>query len=205
MGDHNTHKMMTSNEIRLTVAITDLINFEDLSFNLSQKPRFKKVIGLERNVSKGYQLPNKKLISKDLLGVIHDQNMESNLRLIKEESDIFRCVFLCDGATISSIPLLNILVSGLNPPVAVLELVDCQDQLADGGEKYGIIIWTRFLEHMQKLILISQSQMLFCLIELQMYRLAVNFLKFIIQIFQLCVELNTMYIYFSIMFPKSHL
>ena len=205
MGDHNTQKIITSNETRLTVAITDLITFEDLSFNLSQQPRFKKVIYLERNVSKCYQLPNRNIISKDLLGEIHDQNMESNLSLIKEESDIFRLLFICDGATISSILLLNILVSGVNPPLAVWELVDCQGHLADGGGKYGIIIWTRFLEHMQKLILISQSQMLFCFIELQMDILAVKFLKFIIQIFQLCVEFNTLYIYFSMMFPKSHL
>ena len=44
MGDKNTQKMMTSNETCLTVAIADLIISEGLSFNLSQKPRFKKVL-----------------------------------------------------------------------------------------------------------------------------------------------------------------
>ena len=38
-----------------------------------------------------------------------------------------------------------------------------------------------------------------------MYSLVVNFWKFIIQIFQLCVDLNTLYLYFSIMLPKSHI
>ena len=32
---------------------------------------------------------NNPKISKDLLDVIHDQNMESNLSLIEKESDIF--------------------------------------------------------------------------------------------------------------------
>ena len=41
MGYHNTQKMMTSKEIYLTVAITDLIISEGLSFDLAQKPRFK--------------------------------------------------------------------------------------------------------------------------------------------------------------------
>ena len=75
-GYNNTQKMMTSNETLLTVAIADLIISEGLSFNLSQKPRFKKVLELARTVSKCYQAPNRKLISKDLLDVIHDQNME---------------------------------------------------------------------------------------------------------------------------------
>ena len=85
MGDHNTQKIMTSNETHHTVAIADRIIYEGISFNISQKPRFKKVIDLTRNVSKFYQPPYRKLIYKDLLDVIHDQNMERNLILIKKE------------------------------------------------------------------------------------------------------------------------
>ena len=75
MGDNNTHKMMTSNETHLTVAIVDLIIYEDISFNLAQKPRFKKVLDSARTVSKIYQHPNINLISKDLLDIMHDHNM----------------------------------------------------------------------------------------------------------------------------------
>ena len=70
MGDKNTQTMMTYNETRLTVAIADLIISEGLSFNLSQKPRFKKVLDLARTVSKFYQPSNRKLIPKDLLDYI---------------------------------------------------------------------------------------------------------------------------------------
>ena len=58
MGDNNTQKMMTSNETRLAAEIADIIISEGLSFNLSQKPRFKKVLELSRTVSKCYQPPN---------------------------------------------------------------------------------------------------------------------------------------------------
>ena len=75
---------MNSNETRLTVAIADINISEGLSFNLSQKPRFKKVLELARTVSKCYQPPNRKLISKYVLGVIHDHNMERNLSLIEK-------------------------------------------------------------------------------------------------------------------------
>ena len=54
MGDNNTQKMMTSNETLLTVAIADLIISEGLYLNLSHKPRFNKVLELERTVSKWY-------------------------------------------------------------------------------------------------------------------------------------------------------
>ena len=80
---------MTSNEIRLTVAITDLIISEGLSFNISHKYRFKKVIDLARIASKSYQPLDRKLISKDILDLIHDQNMERNLSLTKKESDFW--------------------------------------------------------------------------------------------------------------------
>ena len=71
--------MITSNDTRLTVAIADLVIYEGLSFILAKKPRFKKVLDLERIVSKYYQPPNRKFIFKDILDVIYDQNMERDL------------------------------------------------------------------------------------------------------------------------------
>ena len=112
MGDNNTQNIMTSNETCITVAISDVIISEGLYFELSKKTVFKKVLDLERTVSRSYQPPNRKLISKDISGVFHDENMERNLSLILKESNIFGLLFLGDGATISRIPLLNILVSG---------------------------------------------------------------------------------------------
>ena len=57
--DNNTQKMMTSNEIHLTVAIANIIIYEDLYFNISKKHRFKKVLELAITVSKSYQPPNR--------------------------------------------------------------------------------------------------------------------------------------------------
>ena len=68
----NYQKPITSNETYLTIDIADIIISEVLSFNISQKPRFKKLLELARNLSKTYIPPNRKLISKVLLGVIHE-------------------------------------------------------------------------------------------------------------------------------------
>ena len=84
---------MTSNETHLTVAITDLIISEGLSFNLSQKHMFKKVLELVRTVSKCYQPPKRKIISKYLSYVIHDHNMERSLSLIKKSLIFSDCYF----------------------------------------------------------------------------------------------------------------
>ena len=78
------------------------------------------MIYLEINVYTFYQPPNRKLISKVLLGVIRDQNMEKNLILIKRESGVLGLLFLVKGGTISIIPLLNIIFLGGNLPVAIL-------------------------------------------------------------------------------------
>ena len=84
MGDNNTQKMMTHNETRLTVSIADLIISEGFYFNLAQKPMFKKILYLEITMSKIYQPPNIKLISKYILGVIHYHKMERKLSLIQK-------------------------------------------------------------------------------------------------------------------------
>ena len=84
MGDNKTQNMMTSNEIHLTVAIADLIIYKGLSFNLAHKPRFKKLLGFSRTVSKSYQYLNRNMISEDICDVINDQIMERNLSLIKK-------------------------------------------------------------------------------------------------------------------------
>ena len=109
--DGNSQKLITSNDTRLTIAIADLILSEGLPYNLSQKPRFNKVLELSGNVLKTYIPPNIKLVNKKLLDVIHEQNIKSNLAMIKKEADIFGLLFLGDGDTISRCPLLNILAS----------------------------------------------------------------------------------------------
>ena len=63
---------------------------------------------------------NRKLLSKELLDFICEQNMKRNLSMIKKEADIFGCLFLGDGATVSRSPLLNILATRKNILVTVL-------------------------------------------------------------------------------------
>ena len=65
-----------------------------------------------RKISKGYNIPNKKIIDKYIQDVIHNHNMQTKLSMIKKEVYNFALLFIGDGATISRTPLLNRLVSG---------------------------------------------------------------------------------------------
>ena len=120
----SSQKLITSNNTHLPIAISDLIVSEGLPFNLFQEIIFEKVLGFSRNVSKKYIPLNRNHISRELLNVIHEQNMKRNLKIIKKETEIFGLLFLGDGAKISRCPLLNILASAKIIPVAVLEIVD---------------------------------------------------------------------------------
>ena len=61
---------------------------------------------MARNVSNGYNPPNIKLITKDLLDVIHGHNIQRDLIMIKKNADIFGLLFLGDGNTIYRTTLL---------------------------------------------------------------------------------------------------
>ena len=84
-------------------------------------------------------------------------------------------LFLGDCGTISIIPLLKILFKGKHLPVAVLEFVYCEGYLADGGggmERLYVLI---ILRTFRKMILITQSQMFSCLMELRTYSLLIQY------------------------------
>ena len=68
--DSNSQKSITSNDTHLTVAIADLIISEVHFLNFSNKPRFKKVLKLGRNISKADIIPNRNLITKEIIGVV---------------------------------------------------------------------------------------------------------------------------------------
>ncbi len=54
------------------------------------------------------------------------------------ESKIFGVTIFGDGATITNVPLMNILAVSPNNPFALLEIVDCTDQMAKGDKKETI-------------------------------------------------------------------
>ena len=133
--DGNSKKSITYNKNSINIAIDYLIISEGLYFNLYQKTQFKKVLELTRNFSKTYILPNRKLISKEILGVINEKYMKRDSAIIKKGAEIFGLLFLGGGTTISICTLLNIMDSGRKIPFSVFNIVYCQGHLAYGKKK----------------------------------------------------------------------
>ena len=145
----NPIKRISSNDTYLIVAIVYIIVSKGLYFNLSQNRRLKKVLDLSINLSKVYNNPRRNLISRDLLDVIHNQNMQSKLIMINSKQ-IFWFSFGGGGAKISRYRLLKLFILSKNISVVLLDIVDCQGHLAGGGGKYGTFMCNRSLEHINK-------------------------------------------------------
>ena len=64
-------------------------------------------------------------MSGPLLDHLYDTNNEEMIK-----NKIFGVTIFGDGATITNIPLMNILAASPNNPFALLEIVDCTDQMA---------------------------------------------------------------------------
>jgi hypothetical protein len=74
-------------------------------------------------------------MSGPLLDVLYNTNKEEMIKNLLLESKIFGVTIFGDGATITNVPLINILAASPTNPFALLEVVDCTDQMAKGGKK----------------------------------------------------------------------
>jgi hypothetical protein len=77
-------------------------------------------------------------MSGPLLDVLYNTNKEEMIKNLLLESKIFGVTIFGYGATITNVPLINNLAVSPNNPFALLEVVDCTDQMAKGG-KSGIV------------------------------------------------------------------
>jgi hypothetical protein len=57
------------------------------------------------------------------------------MRTLLSKARVFGLALFADGATIKTVPLLNVLAAGVNTPFALLDIVNCTDHLAKGGKK----------------------------------------------------------------------
>jgi hypothetical protein len=62
--------------------------------------------------------------------LLYDTNKEEMIKNLLLESNIFGVTIFGDGATITNIPLMDILDKSPNNLFALLEIVDCIDQMA---------------------------------------------------------------------------
>ncbi len=57
------------------------------------------------------------------------------MKTLMPEARVFGLTLFGDGATIKTVPLVNVLAAGINNLFALLDIADCTDHLAKGGEE----------------------------------------------------------------------
>ena len=57
------------------------------------------------------------------------------MKTLLSEAELFGITIFGDGATIKSVPLMNVMAAGIHNPSALLDIVDCSGHLAKGGKK----------------------------------------------------------------------
>jgi hypothetical protein len=98
-------------------------------------PKFLRLIGAAKTVGSKYVPPNQNQMSGPLLDALFTTKYDEMMKTLLLESRIYGVTIFGDGATITNIPLLNILAASPNNPVTLLEIVDCTNQMASEGKK----------------------------------------------------------------------
>ena len=101
-----------------------------------EDPKFLKVFEVTKSLG-AYKPPNRQLIGGKYLDALQDIHWKEQMKYLVSESSIFGITVFGDGATIKTIPLLNVvLAAGVNNLFALLKLAeDTTEQLASGGMK----------------------------------------------------------------------
>ena len=97
------------NNSKLTVAICNMIYADGLPFSFIQSRRLAEVLRLAKLVDSTYCVPTRNAVSGELLELSYQSAWEVNKQLLISEGETFGISMLGDGATISKMPLINIL------------------------------------------------------------------------------------------------
>ena len=120
---------------RMNIAIANFLHSHCLPFSLATDPKLAKIIEIGRTLSPNYKLPHRHYISGKYLDVLYSTNWTEQMKTLMSEARVFGLTLFGDGATIKTVPLVNVLAAGINNPFALLDIADCTNHLAKGGKK----------------------------------------------------------------------
>ena len=120
---------------RMNIAIADFLHSHCLPFSLATDPKLAKIIEIGRTLGPNYKPPHRDNISGKYLNALYSTYWTEQMRTLMSEARVFGLTLFGDGATIKTVPLVNVLAAGINNPFAWLDIADCTDHLAKGGKK----------------------------------------------------------------------
>ncbi len=119
----------------MDVAIAGFIHSHCLPFSLAGDPKLMKIIEEARNLGPLYTPPNRHDIGGRYLDALYVTHWTKQMKTLLSEACIFGVTVFGDGATIKTLPLVNVLAACVNNDFALLEIADCTAHLAKGGKK----------------------------------------------------------------------
>jgi len=120
---------------RMHVAIADFHHSHCLPFSLAEDAKLAKIIEIGRTIGPIYKPPFRQDIGGKYLNAIYETNWKEQMRTLLSEERVFGLTIFGDGATIKTVPLVNVLAAGVNNLFALLDIADCTDHLSNGGKK----------------------------------------------------------------------
>jgi hypothetical protein len=156
------------NEIKLEsgdcchIAIADFICSNALPFSLPECPKFCMVLEIAREMGPYDQPLDCRLLGGKLIDSLFKVCFADLMSSLLSKSEIFGISVFGDGATIKSIPLINILAASPNNPFALLDIVDCTTHLAEGGQKDASYLANMILPHISMMELLRDENNKYC-------------------------------------------
>ena len=121
---------------QLDIAIADFIHSNLLSFSIAGCPKFQRILDLAGQViGQGYKPPDCHDIAGSLLTQLYKESWDVQIKSLLTESKLFGVTVFGDGATIKSVPLVNVLAAGVNNPFALLDVADCTGRATQAKKK----------------------------------------------------------------------
>ena len=90
-------------------------------------------------------------MSGKLLDTLYETNWKLQMKTLMSEAKIFGLTIFGDGATIKTIPLINILAAGVNNSFALLDVVDCSNQASAGKKKDENLLLALYIPLLKRL------------------------------------------------------
>ncbi len=119
----------------MDVAIADFIHSHCLPFSLAGDLKLMKIIDEARNLGPSYTPPDRHGIGGKYLDALYVTHWKEQMKTLLFEACIFGITIFGGGATIKTLPLVNVLAACVNNDFALLEIADCTAHLAKGGKK----------------------------------------------------------------------
>ena len=135
-----------SNNAQFELAIADCWFTNGWSDNSIMSASFARLVKYARLTTSDFIIPNRNKLGGPLLRLSYDATKEVNKTTLMRAASTWGLSFMGDGATVSRMPLINVLgMCGDSPPI-VVAVNDCTEHMAGGGKKDATYISKVFEE-----------------------------------------------------------